>query len=433
MHSRLRPSLGALLAAAATASGAAITVPHAQVTYDGMDARWARAIAETISAARAVYVDEFAADMPETIVGRLTCKAGEPTRLYTDGDARLFLSVPSEDKLAKPSQSGVFNLYGMCHELGHMAMYRVLKDRDWMTADAAEGWAHYAGSVVTDLVFAGKGESLWPDPYDYRADGTARLNRQLAAQSPDDGTRAAGQWQKLGTIIGQKGFAKLFAAWQAASVDPAKPAEALLAAAVKLFPDKKDALTDWWKTAAPLFTKALEASGHDAATIAPARLTGKPVKLAFDDGTPDGKKSIAGGGHARKFTTPEPGDWYIRAVWVYGARYGTATRPTFDTALCDADLKPIAVWKNPYSRFKAGSFVWTRIQVPPTLVPKDFYVCLSFRPTASQGVFVAFDTSTKGNSFTGTPGSPGQRLAQGDWMIRVELDRPKEATSRKAQ
>ena len=40
--------------------------------------------------------------------------------------------MPSEDKLAKPSTSGVFNLCGLCHELGHMAMYRVLKDRGWM-------------------------------------------------------------------------------------------------------------------------------------------------------------------------------------------------------------------------------------------------------------------------------------------------------------
>jgi hypothetical protein len=128
----------------------------------------------------------------------------------------------------------------------------------------------------------------------------------------------------------------------------------------------------------------------------------------------------------------DPGDWYIRSVSVYGARYGRTTNATFDVALCDKDLKPIVVWKKSCSAFKPGGFAWVRMEVPPTLVPKDFYVCLNFRPTATQGVLVAFDTSTKGSSLVATPGEAGKALAQGDWMIRVELDRPKEAASRKA-
>src|SRR5689334_1098007 len=98
--------------------------PHVRVTYDGIDANQADAIAQTLSAARDAYVRDFGFDMPETVVCTVTCRAGEPVRLYNDGSDRLFLSMPSKDKLAKPSVSGVSNLYGLCHELGHIAMYR---------------------------------------------------------------------------------------------------------------------------------------------------------------------------------------------------------------------------------------------------------------------------------------------------------------------
>jgi hypothetical protein len=421
------------LLAAGFAQAAAVTVPHAEVTYEGADIKWAKAVAETMAAARTVYVDDLACDMPDTVYGQLIVKAGENTRLYTDGVDHLFLSVPSESKLAAPGKSGVFNLYGMSHELGHMAMYRVLKDRDWMTGDAAEGWAHYAGSVVTDRVFALKGESLWPDPHDYRADGTARLKKQLTSASPDGVTAAAGEWQKLGKIVGQKGFARLFIAWQAADIDSARPTESLLAAAVKVFPDKKEPLAVWWTTASKLFVKATDTSTFQAPTIPASKLTGKPVLLALDDDQSDGKKSIAGGGHARKFTLPDDGEWYLRTVSVCGAQYGRAKNAMFDVALCDSDLKPIATWKKPYSAFRLGDLQWTRLPVTPTRVPKEFYICLNFRPTATQGVYMGFDTSTKGNSQIGIPGEQGHNFTQGDWMIRVELDKPKDAASRPAE
>lgn len=415
-------SIAGRLAAAAT-----VTVPNAQFTYEGLDGKWAQALAETAGAARKVYAEEFGSDVPKMIYGSVACRKGEQTRLYTDGKDHMFLYVPSVEKLAKPASSGVFNLYGMCHELGHMVMYRVLAERDWMTGAAAEGWAHYAGSVVTDRVYAAQGQALWPDPYDYRADGTARLNRQLADKSPDDVTIAAGQWQKLATILGPKGFHKVFAAWQAAKVDAANPSPALLAALVEVQPDKKDALTAWWKASESVFVQKTDRSVVKAEQIPVSRLAGKPFKLELDDGTADGKQSIAGSGHARKFSTPEAGEWYLRKVGVFGVRYGASPAGTFEIALCDEQMKPIATWKKPYAAFKTGELQWVTFDVLPTRVPKDFYVCLNFRPTATHGVFVGKDSSTSGSSLAATPGIEGKGLAQADWMIRCELDQAKPA------
>jgi RNA polymerase sigma-70 factor (ECF subfamily) len=359
----------------------------------------------------------------------VTAGPGQPARLHTDGNDRVFLSLPSADKLARPQKSGVFNLYGMCHELGHAAMYRVLKDRDWLSGAGAEGWAHYAGSVVVDRVYEVEGQKLWWDAYDYRADGTARLTKQLeAGKDADETTRAAGQWQALEKIIGKKEFPRVFAAWQAAKVDAAKP-EAVRTALEGLYPAKKAELAAWWKSAEPLLVEKRAASGFAKLQAKPAQLSGKVAALAGDDGKPDGKKSIAGSGHARLFQVPGPGRWYLRAVSVYGARYGRSPAPKrdFDLALCDKDLRPVASWKVPYAKFKYGREEWVRLEVEPTLVPDEFTACVAFQPTATEGVFVSFDSGSTGHSLTGTPGKAGAEFKQGDWMIRVELDQLKSA------
>jgi hypothetical protein len=412
------------------------SAPNVEVTYTGISPAQAAAVADTLSAARALYVDDFALDMPEAIKATVTCADDQKTRLFTDGQSHVTLTLSSAAQLDRPSKSGVFNLYGMCHELGHVAMYRTLKDRDWMTGPAAEGFAHWAGAYVVDRVYESNGEKLWQhDPYDYRVDGLARLKKQLAAGKPDETTRAASLWQELDGIIGHKQFPKVFASWQAAKVDPADPARALIDALVQSNPRKKQALENWWKLAGPVMTTKIEASGFKAATLTKDKLTGRPALIAEDDNTPDGKKSIAGGGHARQFAPPGAGDWFLTAVLVHGSRYGPAKAPdtTFDVTLCDADLKPIAKWTHPYSAFARGDAAWVRLAIPPTRAPKDFQVCLTFRPTASSGVFVSLDSSTSGHSQSGTPGKPGPALKEGDWMIRVELDQAKGADALKGE
>ena len=121
----------------------------------------------------------------------------------------------------------------------------------WMSGDAGQGWAHYFGSRVTDLVYAQCGTALWPDPYDYRADGMNRLTNQLAqaASAAIPENQAASQWKALVDIVGDKGVAPLFRAWSKSDVDHAAPSPAICQAlagqaeAARLLP--------WWTNAAP--------------------------------------------------------------------------------------------------------------------------------------------------------------------------------------
>jgi len=135
----------AAITLAGLVSGEELAIPHVKVDYTGIEDAPAKALAETLAAAREVYVSDYGFDMPDTVRLEVTVDPQADTQLYNDGIDFVFLKLKSKDDLRKPSASGHFNLYGMCHELGHIAMYRLLKRRDWMTSDAAEGWAHYAG------------------------------------------------------------------------------------------------------------------------------------------------------------------------------------------------------------------------------------------------------------------------------------------------
>jgi hypothetical protein len=441
---RYAPLLFAVLAILAAPVGAAdVRAPGVRVEYDGITEPQAQAIADTLSEARKVYVELFGFAMPARIDCTVECGADKPTRLFTDGEDRVFLSMPSPDKLLRPAKSGTFTLYGLCHELGHVAMYRILKDRGWMTTAGAEGWAHYTGSVVVDEVYKARGESVWaPDAYDYRADGTARLDRQLKERSPSAVALGAGKWAALGKIVGPRGFRKVFEAWQAADIHPTDDKAAVLGitkALADAHPEKAGEVVGWWAHAGTVLYEEPAASLFKKSGIDRSRLQGKPVKLELDDGTAEAKKSIAGGGHARLFHAPGGGtEWYLTAVWVHGARYGTPKPPanTFDVALCDTNMLPIAVFRQPYKLFERGEATWVRIELPPTRVPggdAGFYVALDFHPAATRGVFVSIDDSTRGrekrSSLVARPNDVGDPLEAGDWMIRAELDWPKAANA----
>ena len=408
-----------------------LDLPHVRVTTASstqpgqpactVDAAHLRALAATVFAARDAYLS-LGFDMPETIHLSVRCGGG-PANLFNDGNDQLFLSIPSPAALEPPAQSKVFNLYGLCHELGHIAMYRPLRDRDWMVDDAAEGWAHYIGSVVVDRVFEARGPSLWPEPYDYRSDGTARLEKDIASKSPSGVALAAEQWQNLGTIIGLRGFPSLFVAWQAASTASSRPWDSLLAVLEHVQPKHQAALDAWWKTAAPLL---LDVSPLTGDPISAASLS-TPVTLPPAAGAETSHMSIGGMGEGRKFAVPAAGEWYITGVSVFGSRYGPDAPPdlSFDIVLSDADGKLICLWRGRYASFANGNDAWVHLDVPPARVPPAFYITLDFHATYDNGVMVGFDSATQGSSIQGRPGKAPQSFPQGDWLIRVDLAQKK--------
>lgn len=148
---------------------------HALVRYAGIGEAQAEAIGTVVEATRQVAIERYGFDMPTTITIRVDCQQDNKVRLFNDGQDRLNLSLRSPDQLRPPGESGIFHLYGLCHEVGHLAMYRAIPRHGWLNSAGAEGWAHFIGSQMADGVYEVHGESAWCFPYDYREDGTARL------------------------------------------------------------------------------------------------------------------------------------------------------------------------------------------------------------------------------------------------------------------
>jgi len=407
-----------------------IKFPHTIIDFKGTNNAYANAIGQIVETAREISKNEFGFDMPETVNVSIECDATKKLQLWNDGNDRIYLVLSKPEQLHKPSETGVFQIYGFCHEIGHMAMYRTLKERFWMKGDAAEGWAHFCGSYIIDKVYEKCGESLWPDAYDYRADGMKRLNTQLASPNPDTVTICAGKWRELSDLIGKKSIPILFQTWEkaASNIDPANPNITLkLALPVPSDSSRATQLDEWFKGFAKDYIVAIKPSNVPLQTVNQNALSSKSLSLKYDDGTSDGMQSIAGSGHTIFFDVPAGKEYYLTQISIYGSRYGypQAPREDFYISLCDGNLKPIKTWRKPYGLFERGNPQWYKIVIEPTRVSQRFAICFNFNPTATKGIYVHRDDSTSGHSAVALPGGSFNIMPKGDWMIRVEVDTTK--------
>lgn len=66
-----------------------------------------------------------------------------------------------------PQKGGYDNIYGLCHEMGHVCMGNITPHYYWMTENYNEGWGNYFGSLMIENVYRQLGLKAWPNQYDY--------------------------------------------------------------------------------------------------------------------------------------------------------------------------------------------------------------------------------------------------------------------------
>jgi RNA polymerase sigma-70 factor (ECF subfamily) len=156
-----------------------------------------------------------------------------------------------------------------------------------------------------------------------------------------------------------------------------------------------------------------------------------PTVLSYGDGKADGKKSYGGGGHMIRFELPE-GITNVRGIRIHGSRYGVPQAPDEDIEITflSEDRQEILDSKGaPYRLFKRGKENWVRILFDDEVeLPQKFWVALNFNAHQTKGVYLSYDTSTKGeHSRVGLPGDdeePKETDFGGDWMVQVMLGKP---------
>jgi hypothetical protein len=164
------------------------------------------------------------------------------------------------------------------------------------------------------------------------------------------------------------------------------------------------------------------ANGADTAVEKP------PALLSYGDGKADGKKSFGGNGEMIRFELPD-GVSKVRGIKIHGSRYGLPKAPDedFEISFLNDNLDEILQTETaPYRLFKRGREMWVRVNfAEPIELPKTFWIALNFNAHQTNGVYVSYDTSTKGeHSRVGLAGSeeaPTPTEFAGDWMVQVLL------------
>jgi beta-lactamase regulating signal transducer with metallopeptidase domain len=174
-------------------------------------------------------------------------------------------------------------------------------------------------------------------------------------------------------------------------------------------------------TQASAESKDSKASGNEATTV-----------LKYGDGKADGKKSYGGNGQLIRFELPK-GVTTIRGLRIHGSRYGVAQAPNenFEITFLNEDRsETLDSVEAPYRLFKRGKENWVRVLFEKEIeLPPVFWISLNFNAHQTKGVYVSYDTSTKGKySLVGLPGDeekPKETDFKGDWMVQVLLSLPK--------
>jgi len=417
--------LAALIIGTAPASHAAegiFTGEDCTVEYNGVDAAYAQALSGLYSAICLGYKDTFSLKLPRDAVIKVEAGA-DATRLWNDGDRYIFLDLADAGDL-DPAR-GYRHVYGLCHEAGHIVMYSQLDSLAGLPEGVGEGWAHYCGSLVCDYVWDKLGAAAWPVPHDYSGDGRARLGSQCTTREQDPTTLAACTFYTIGEQYGHKRVG-----WAMRGALAPEPRGSEL---MGRFAEVLDAQAG--AGASDLIPEAVRKSKAQASgeviVIDPgvsasnsSAATDDEGWLCYDDGVYDGMRSMAGSGHAVRFSAPKGAK--LEKVKLMGARYGLQhSSSTFRVTVLNSNFNEIKFFEFPFTKYtqRGEPLYWVEFDMLELEVPEEFYVLFDFDPTATDGVYVGFNAHSTGNSFSALPGGHIKPFREGDWMIRTLLDK----------
>ena len=406
-----------------------LELPRVIVRYARFDRIHAEALGKILEEALKVY-ESLGFKMPAEVTLEAEIDPSR-TQLWTDGESQMFLHLKSKEVLAPAPRTDVYNIYGMCHELGHIAMYRNMKNLMGLPAGVGEGWAHYAGSVVVTEVAARLGKSIWPEYYDVaEVEGMGRLKRESQTAKPwdklDANARAALVFYRMETEFGRT---KLASAMTAALAERPSGKDLMPLMLAKLRKTTANSTAADWIPESVLVphvewtTKERQSDeGFFADQKNEPDTTG--LWLGYDDGTMEDKRSMSGSAETVLFRLPE-GSWQLDGIKLFSSRYGADAPPKEDISIyiCNQAFELLQEVKIPYSRFEKGDEKWHSISFDPVNVPKTFYLGMDFHATATKGVYVGMDKGVKrSHSRIAMPYAyVGDMRETADWMIRPHL------------
>lgn len=149
----------------------------------------------------------------------------DKNRLFFDKENpnKITWQFVSLNDFLSPAKSGFNNIYGLCHEMGHICMFNITPHKNnWMTSDYREGWADYFGNLMVDSVYETLGFNFWPDSHNYlEFAGMKYFLARLESDTSDQNRKfnyCSLFWYKLSNQIGIVNISSYFKSLKAYNV-----------------------------------------------------------------------------------------------------------------------------------------------------------------------------------------------------------------------
>lgn len=186
---------------------------HFKVKYDVEAEKYAKASIKVLELAWTIATrNNFY--LPDKI--KFTIKKSDRNVLFFDRKSLsgITLEYNTMETFNSPKQGGKNNIYGLCHELGHLCMYNTATNKNkWMSYNFRESWADFWGNFVIDSVHAELGTDFWPNSYDYlEFSGSDYMTKRIHENNLKiaDFNKAGKFWIELNYIVGFKNMNLIF-------------------------------------------------------------------------------------------------------------------------------------------------------------------------------------------------------------------------------
>lgn len=154
--------------------------------YDSEVEKYALASIKVLELVREKAI-ESGFDLPDKI--KFEIKRTDRNVLWVDKKSlnKITWEYTSLDNFLPPSKSKKKNVYGLCHEIGHLCMYRTFyKNNLYLSYNYRESWADYFGNLMIDSVYHKLGTDIWPEPHNYtKTSGMTFLRNRISNNNPN--------------------------------------------------------------------------------------------------------------------------------------------------------------------------------------------------------------------------------------------------------
>lgn len=409
---------------------------HIRLINNGVEEKYAKAIENLLETAYTVYTKKLGLSLPNIIKINLSLNPNSPRNLSTDGEGQIFFQIGSIQELYP---DGGTNVYGICHEIGHIAIGSRIR-YDWgISNEIDETLAGLCGSIVCDYVFDEKGPNLWPVPYDYKKrEGSARARELLSklgqndAASKDMKIAFKGIWS-LYFELGEKDFfsalnnclekrpaGRMFLPSFLSEIRKKKPdishnifPKHLMESPGEWIPRKPD-------LEAPALFKELQ--------CAPTKDNTTMLWYYSKTPTPKYMESRERTAFFQLFRLPWNGKGILYSVEIFGRRHGNSSKVIM--WICDLKMRVIAEEKfsSQELNWKSG---WHILPIKhPVDVPQFFTIGIFFVDAdAYKGFYMGYRKDVSGHSYLGSPRQL-YLLENQDWAFRVNVGKTERKTHR---